>query len=913
MAAESLQSRLTEGNKRLGGARADFVASLGRKVEGLRKSLSRLREIPGDAALRDEFRRKLRALGSGAKLMKFDGIDREIAEALGLLDRTPNDVTLDEADVDKLEQVLEDLPALAWGDERPRPTSGTRVIAAPAPTYSALVVGAPLIAEALLEKNKDKPTFACNCMPDAQAAFDLARTMEPDLIVIDADLQYTTELVDALMDDAVMETVPVVVIGSFTEQGEAARFIAMGVTKTLAKPTSRDRLRKACEEALDPPYVTNLPASLGEPTLEELGERLALELHTALVGNMDGATKKLRVPLGEGTEVLSALWGTIARVREVVTARTNGVVRYAGCAPEGALAFAPSLHHDELARADRARGRARGLAAEVNLSGRKVVVADDDPAVVWFLADLLKSAGCIVHEAFDGMQALEAIYRVTPDVVISDIVMPKLDGFSLCRALRHDVALRDVPVILLSWKEDLLQRVRELGAGAAGYVRKESDTRAIVARVREALRPRTRIEARLRERGEVRGRLDGVSVRTLLEITSATRPDARVSVRDASFLYEIEIRDGAPVRAMRTNGEGSVLQGRRVLAALLGVGAGRFTVTTSTSAIDGDLQGTLASQLAAPVARARAATALLAAPGLRFVENSFGAAGGALRVRLDREALADYLRATPFGLRDLALSIAEGTSPRALVASGACDATLAEDLACDLASRGLVVGIEDEGGQDLLGPATAKIVEYMDACGDFASYTQMSSLFIASPACVRDGLIEPFANAYARGESAFAPCPPDSASSLEDAVMREIIHRSPEPPAAAPPDSKPALLEPSVLKHRLALPRSDGDDDASWVDTLSHDSLAPTEPTVIDDTMFTEHDTSIPIEVSQSVPQENLTTDAHANGDIDATVPMPALVKKRRLWPAIVFAMAITLIVFAYLHFAGIAIAGIAL
>jgi DNA-binding response OmpR family regulator len=725
MAAESSQRRLGDGNFRLGGARADFVATLGRKVGELRKALERLRLAPGDGPSRSDLWQKLRALGASAKLMKFDVMERAIAEALGMLERTPHDQCIDDADLKSLSQMLDGFPTLVWGDEQDRhePENVSRVPKMPAPKYSTLVVGTPLFAEALVEKNKNKPTFACRCAPDAQAAFDLARAMEPDLVVIDADLEDTRELVDALMDDALMETVPIVVVGSFLAPGESARYIAMGVTKTISKPTSRETLRKACEQALDPPFITNPAARLGEPTLEQLGEHLALELRNALVGSLDPATKKLPISLGDGTEVLSALWGAIARMREIIAARTNGAVRYAGRAPEGAVAFAPSLHDDELAYADRIRGYARGGASDIALPGRKVVVADDDPAVVWFLADLLKAAGCIVHEALDGASALEIAFRVTPDVVISDILMPKLDGFSLCRALRHDVALRDVPVILLSWKEDLLQRVRELGAGAAGYVRKESDTRAIVARVREALRPRTCIEARVREQGEARGRLDGVSVRTLLEIACERRPNARVSVRDASFLYEVEIRGGVPVRATRTNGEGDVRKGPRVLSALLGVSAGRFTVVTATSDIEGDLEGNFTSQLAMPVARARAATALLTGSGLRVVASSeCGLAGlaslegrRARRIRLDRESLEDYLHATPFGLRDLVLRMAEGASLSELAALGGCNAALAEDLACDLASRGLVIGVESGSGQDLLSPAIAEFAELANA------------------------------------------------------------------------------------------------------------------------------------------------------------------------------------------------------
>ncbi len=813
----------SEGGARLGGARADFVGSLGRKVSDLRGSIARVRDDAGDVTRRDELRRKLHALGSAAKMMKFEAMDRAIGESLGRIDRAPRENRLEDIDIDAIEQVIEDLPALAWGEGGARSSRAEEAQKA-APTWSVLVVGPALIAEALLEPVDAGASFRCESTPDAQAAFDLAKASEPDLIVLDADVDYACELVEALMDDPLTETIPAVVVGSFLEPVSAARFVAMGVAKTLAKPTSRESLRAICEEAVGARRVSGIVrATLGEPTLEQLGDRLALELREALVGAADAAVRGTRVPLGEGAEVLGALWGAIARVREVVTTRTDGTVRFAG-GPEGALAIAPPLHELDLPWSERQRARARGPAVEVKLQGRRVVVADDDPAVVWFMADLLKTAGCIVHEAFDGEQALELCYKSSPDVVISDILMPRLDGFSLCRALRRDVALRDIPVVLLSWKEDLLQRVRELGANAAGYVRKESDTRAVLARIREALRPRARVEARLREDGEVRGRLDGISVRTLLEIVCATRPEARVSVRDASFLYEIEIRFGAPQRAARSSGDGSFLRGSRVLAAVLGVSAGRFTVTTNVAPIQGDLDGNLASQFAKPIAHARAVMGLLTGKESFAVE----------RVRMDEEALAEYLEVTPNGLRGIAERLAEGASPRSLVLQGGCEASLLEDLVCDLASRGVIVGVEGTEGKDLLAPEFVRLSRLTDLRASFAPRTATPAPVPAAGSCAVD----------AAAPLCESP-DPGTAASLEEAIMETVSHNSPKPATELDPTLDVALPTPSAS----SAPARARDDDG----TPPHDQLlALAEPTVVDAVVYGEGEQSVPVEPSWS-------------------------------------------------------------
>ena len=872
---------------RLGGARADFVAGLGRKVADIRTSLVRVRHAVADAYIRDELRRKLHALASAAKMMKFDAMDRGLAEALGALDRTPRDAALEPASLEAIEQVVEDLPALAWGDGHAR-SSRAESNDTSVQRFNVLVVGSSVIAEALLDDDTPSAArFTCESTPDTQAAYELVRSTEPDLVVLDADLPAAAELVEALMDDSLTESVPIVVVGSFVEMSETSRYVAMGVAKTVSKPTSREALRAVCEETLVPERrAARSHAMLGDPTLEELGDRLAAEIREAIVGRADPASRLKRIPLGQGTEILGAVWGAIARVREVVTSRSDGSIRFAA-GPDGALTPAPLLCEPDVARGDRMRAR-RGLAAEVRLSGRRVVVADDDPGVVWFLADLLKTAGCQVHEAFDGKEALELAYRTSPDLVISDILMPNLDGFSLCRALRRDVALRDTPVILLSWKEDLLQRVRELGAGAAGYVRKESDTRAIIARVREALRSRGRIEARVREDGEVRGRLDGISIRTLLEIVCATRPEARVSVRDASFLYEVEIRWGAPHRVTRTDGNGSFMKGSQVLAQLLGVSAGRFTVTTSTSDVEAELDGNLASLLAKPIARARAAKSLLAGNG----SSQAGTLTPITRIRLDEDELADYLQATPERARLVARRIANGASPTELLTAGGCEPALLDDLLCDLSARGLVIGVEGADGVDLLGPVVRELLPHSDLRASFAPRTSTPEPEVAGPA------------ASACSDDASVPLctspEPGEASSLEDAVMREVIHRSPEPTEAHAPQPQ-LLVDVQSLRLRTSPPPPACEEE--YGTPPAEQILALGEATVIDDTIYGSElmfDRRLELKEDEKDAPHEPTPFASVTTETTASPTIPA---KRKTWPMVALVAATGVVAWAVLHF----------
>ena len=834
--APSAKAKTGNRSGRLGGASADFVASLGRKVADARDVLRAVEDDPAGSRSRDDLRRKLHALGAGARLLRFDAMARSLQEAETVLERAAKLGHVRKEDTTFLAQLLDDLPALAWG-EMPahEPKSAVVLGEDPATTappaqqplpFAALVIGSEELAEALSDDvSAGVRSFEVERSEDAQAAVDLARVFAPDLVIIDAEIDSAPELVEALLDDPLTEPVPIIVVGTFAVPEQASRFVALGVAKVLPKPVSPETLRRTCEEIIDQREGRTMRLTLGEPTLEQLGNRLAEEVKRALVDSVDAPARSIRVPLGEGSEVLGAIWGAIARVQEVITAKTEGTIRFGGGAPEGAIALAPWLHH-EMPGAERMSGRGRGAAADVRLERRRVVVADDDPGVTWFIADLLRTAGCEVHEALDGQSALDLAFKVSPEIIVSDILMPGLDGFALCRAVKRDVALRDTPVILLSWKEDLLQRVRELGASAAGYLKKESDARAILARVREVLRPRARIESRLRGSDEVRGRLDGLTVRLLLELVGQLRSSARICVRDASFLYEVDIRDGAPKRATRTATDGTFQHGERVLARMLGVGAGRFIVTSKGETIEQELSGTLDQQLARPISLARGA--LFATTGARTMNVE--------HIAIDDVGLEDYVRVTPDPARDIITRIARGASPRKMLLSGQVAPTLLEDVLADLAARGAITGVRDAGGNDLLTPA----VDAAYAVLEGKAPRRSMSLPPASSRSPGSGRTErasgrPASDVIADEIAALArapsetgarstnpyetftvsePPPPAQAqtrvspvpSSLEDAVMRTISGGPEKNAERRVASSPPPIIEPSELRPRSSNP-----------------------------------------------------------------------------------------------------------
>ena len=115
------------------------------------------------------------------------------------------------------------------------------------------------------------------------------------------------------------------------------------------------------------------------------------------------------------------------------------------------------------------------------LRRRRVLLVDDDASIRVLCALSLRAAEFDVTEAADGLQGFEQATRHPPDLVVSDLRMPGLDGFALAEALRHDEATRTVPVVFLSGETGVAERMRAYALGVAGFVMKPFEPAALVA------------------------------------------------------------------------------------------------------------------------------------------------------------------------------------------------------------------------------------------------------------------------------------------------------------------------------------------------------------------------------------------------------------------------------------------------
>ena len=121
--------------------------------------------------------------------------------------------------------------------------------------------------------------------------------------------------------------------------------------------------------------------------------------------------------------------------------------------------------------------------------GKRILITEDSPTVLEILKSVLEEEGYEIVSATDGQQALNLAKTEKPDLIVLDLMLPKIDGYKVCRMLKFDEKYKNIPIIMLTarTKESDENLGKEVGADA--YIRKPFQPEVIIDQIRKLLNP----------------------------------------------------------------------------------------------------------------------------------------------------------------------------------------------------------------------------------------------------------------------------------------------------------------------------------------------------------------------------------------------------------------------------------------
>ena len=126
-------------------------------------------------------------------------------------------------------------------------------------------------------------------------------------------------------------------------------------------------------------------------------------------------------------------------------------------------------------------------------SQKRLLLIDDDPNLILLVKDYLEFRGYEVVAAGNGIEALESLKQKLPDLIVCDVMMPEMDGYTFVQHIREDARTNWIPVLFLSAKGQSQDRVKGLNTGADVYMSKPFEPEELVAQVESLLRQTSRI------------------------------------------------------------------------------------------------------------------------------------------------------------------------------------------------------------------------------------------------------------------------------------------------------------------------------------------------------------------------------------------------------------------------------------
>jgi two-component system cell cycle response regulator len=169
----------------------------------------------------------------------------------------------------------------------------------------------------------------------------------------------------------------------------------------------------------------------------------------------------------------------------------------------------------------------------------KILVADDVLCNVKLLEARLKAEYYTVIVAYDGEEAMDLVAKQQPDIILLDIMMPKMNGFEVCKELKNDPLTTHIPIIMVTALHDAHDRVQGINAGADDFLTKPIDETALSARIKSLTRLKMIIDE-LRLRGETNAEIGGVAGNSIMDYSNQIF-DANILVVDEDVFQAEQI------------------------------------------------------------------------------------------------------------------------------------------------------------------------------------------------------------------------------------------------------------------------------------------------------------------------------------------------------------------------------------
>ncbi len=169
----------------------------------------------------------------------------------------------------------------------------------------------------------------------------------------------------------------------------------------------------------------------------------------------------------------------------------------------------------------------------------RILIVDDEPLNVDYLEQELEELGYDTMSARDGQEALECVAADPPDLILLDILMPVMDGFAVCRALKGDDATRLIPIVIMTTLDGIEDRIRGIEAGADDFLTKPVNQRQLIARLQTTLRLKHTVDRKLRELRQIKdhfAKFVPEAVRRLVA-ENPEAPELDKRERDVSVLF----------------------------------------------------------------------------------------------------------------------------------------------------------------------------------------------------------------------------------------------------------------------------------------------------------------------------------------------------------------------------------------